>query len=77
MGNPAFNLPSSDMRPANDTFGDPNAFAQFQNAQDGLSSALSRLLVTVEPNLKEECRKLWQEAQELTLIFSKIAKSSN
>jgi len=36
-----------------------------------------RLLVTVEPNLKEECRKLWQEAQELTLIFSKIAKSSN
>jgi len=28
MGNPAFNLPSSDMRPANDTFGDPNAFAQ-------------------------------------------------
>lgn len=33
---------------------DPNAFAQFQNAQDGLSSALSRLLVTVEnyPQLK-------------------------
>ena len=33
---------------------DPNAFQQFQNAQDGLSSALSRLLVTVEnyPQLK-------------------------
>ncbi|MBK7104167.1 MAG: LemA family protein [Ignavibacteriae bacterium] len=33
---------------------DPNAFAQFQSAQDGLSSALSRLLVTVEnyPQLK-------------------------
>ncbi len=32
----------------------PNAFQQFQNAQDGLSSALSRLLVTVEnyPQLK-------------------------
>lgn len=27
---------------------DPNAFAQFQQAQDGLSSALSRLLVVVE-----------------------------
>jgi LemA protein len=33
---------------------DPNAFQQFQSAQDGLSSALSRLLVTVEnyPQLK-------------------------
>ena len=33
---------------------DPNAFAQFQSAQDGLGSALSRLLVTVEnyPQLK-------------------------
>lgn len=37
-----------------DMLSDPNAFAQFQNAQDGLSSALSRLLVTVEnyPQLK-------------------------
>lgn len=33
---------------------DPEAFARFQKAQDGLSSALSRLLVTVEkyPELK-------------------------
>ncbi|PID63093.1 MAG: LemA family protein [Ignavibacteriae bacterium] len=33
---------------------DPQAFQQFQSAQDGLSSALSRLLVTVEnyPQLK-------------------------
>ncbi|MFH1196088.1 MAG: LemA family protein [bacterium] len=33
---------------------DPQAFQQFQSAQDGLSSALSRLLVTVEnyPTLK-------------------------
>jgi LemA protein len=33
---------------------DPQAFAQFQKAQDGLSSALSRLLVVVEryPDLK-------------------------
>ena len=33
---------------------DPNAFAKFQKAQDGLSSALSRLMVVVEryPDLK-------------------------
>jgi len=37
-----------------DMLSDPNAFQQFQSAQDGLSSALSRLLVTVEnyPQLK-------------------------
>ncbi len=37
-----------------DMLSDPNAFAQFQSAQDGLGSALSRLLVTVEnyPQLK-------------------------
>jgi LemA protein len=37
-----------------DMLNDPNAFAKFQSAQDGLSSALSRLLVTVEnyPELK-------------------------
>src|SRR3989344_11010 len=29
-----------------------------------------------DENLKEECRKLWQEAKELTLIFSKIASST-
>ncbi len=27
--------------------------------------------------LAQECRTLWKEAQELTLIFSKIAKSSS
>lgn len=37
-----------------DMLSDPNAFQQFQSAQDGLSNALSRLLVTVEnyPQLK-------------------------
>ena len=37
-----------------DMLSDPNAFQQFQSAQDGLGSALSRLLVTVEnyPQLK-------------------------
>ncbi len=30
-----------------------------------------------EESLKELCRKLWQEAKEFTLIFSKIAFSSN
>ena len=29
-----------------------------------------------EENLKEECRNLWKEAHELTLIFSKIASST-
>lgn len=31
-----------------------------------------RMLAKAEPYLLEECRKLWQEAQELTLIFSAI-----
>ena len=35
-----------------------------------------RLLAKAEESLAKECRILWQEAQELTLIFSKIAKSS-
>ncbi|MBI1982018.1 MAG: four helix bundle protein [Candidatus Levybacteria bacterium] len=35
-----------------------------------------RLLAKAVEELKEECRKLWQEAQEFTLIFSKIAKST-
>lgn len=37
-----------------DTVNDPQAFAKFQAAQDGLTSALSRLLVVVEryPDLK-------------------------
>ncbi len=44
---------------------DPNAFAQFQSAQDGLSSALSRLLVTVEnyPQLKANENFLQLQAQ--------------
>lgn len=35
-----------------------------------------RLLAKAEESLAKECRILWQEAHELTLIFSKIAKSS-
>ena len=35
-----------------------------------------RLLAKAEEKLAKECRILWQEAHELTLIFSKIAKSS-
>lgn len=31
-----------------------------------------QLVSTAIPGHKEQCRKLWQEAQELTLIFSKI-----
>ena len=44
---------------------DPNAFQQFQAAQDGLSSALSRLLVTVEryPELKANENFLQLQAQ--------------
>ncbi len=39
---------------ADEVINNPEKFRQFQQAQDGLSSALSRLLVTVEqyPNLK-------------------------
>lgn len=36
-----------------------------------------RILAKADGNLKEECRRLWQEAHELTLIFSKIAISSS
>jgi LemA protein len=43
----------------------PSAFAQFQQAQDGLTSALSRLLVTVEryPDLKANENFLTLQAQ--------------
>ena len=34
-----------------------------------------RMLATANPGKKEECRKLWQEAHELTLIFAQISKS--
>jgi len=36
-----------------------------------------RLLAKSTDILKDDCRKLWQEAQELTLIFSKIAANTN
>lgn len=35
-----------------------------------------RLLVKAEENLKEECRELWKEAQEFTMIFSKVAANT-
>ena len=35
-----------------------------------------RMLATANPEKSGICRKLWQEAQELTLIFSKIIISS-
>lgn len=35
-----------------------------------------RMLAKVEVTAKEDCRKLWQEAHELTLIFSKIGANS-
>ena len=35
-----------------------------------------RLLARSYDDLKDNCRKSWQEAKELTLIFSKIASKS-
>jgi four helix bundle protein len=35
------------------------------------------LIAKFNPEQKESCRKLWQEAQELTLIFSKIILTIN
>ncbi|HHT9132118.1 MAG TPA: four helix bundle protein [Candidatus Tripitaka californicus] len=34
-----------------------------------------RMVAKANPHKKEACRKLWQEAQELTLIFSSILLS--
>jgi len=34
-----------------------------------------RMIAIAVPAKKDECRKLWQEAHELTLIFAKISKS--
>jgi len=34
-----------------------------------------RMVVVAIPELKEEARKLWQEAKELNLIFNSITKS--
>lgn len=36
-----------------------------------------RMLVTTNPEVKDECRMLWTEAQELTLIFGKIISKLN
>lgn len=35
-----------------------------------------RMLAKAVDNLKEKCKELWREAQEFTLIFSKIAIST-
>ena len=35
-----------------------------------------QLLAKASENVQQNCRNLWKEAQELTLIFSKIAASS-
>ena len=34
------------------------------------------MLVVINPELVEKLRKIWKEAQELTLIFSKSIKTS-
>ena len=36
-----------------------------------------RMISRANPEKADECRKLWGEAQELTLIFSKIVTSLN
>jgi four helix bundle protein len=33
-----------------------------------------RMIAKANPNKKKECRNLWKEAHELTLIFSSILK---
>ena len=35
-----------------------------------------RMIASAEPSLKENARKLWQEAKELNLIFGAIRRSS-
>lgn len=35
-----------------------------------------RMIARSAIELSEECRRLWREAQEFTMLFSKIAKSS-
>lgn len=34
-----------------------------------------RMIARANPSLKDECRKLWQEAHELTLIFAAILRN--
>jgi len=36
-----------------------------------------RILAKAVPEQTDECRQFWKEAQELTLIFSKIASTSS
>ncbi|MDP2909740.1 MAG: four helix bundle protein [bacterium] len=36
-----------------------------------------RIIAASEPNLKNDSRELWKEAQELNLIFGKIRRSCN
>ena len=36
-----------------------------------------RIISKASPEIKEKAKKLWQEAQELTLIFQKITNSLN
>jgi len=36
-----------------------------------------RMIAATDVGLKDECRKLWQEAHELTLIFAKITKGES
>lgn len=36
-----------------------------------------RMIVRYDDNLSEQARRLWQEAQELTLIFGKIVSTLN
>jgi four helix bundle protein len=35
-----------------------------------------RMIAKANPDRKKECKKIWQEAQELTLIFSTILNTS-
>ncbi|HUT96144.1 MAG TPA: four helix bundle protein [Candidatus Paceibacterota bacterium] len=35
-----------------------------------------RMIAVADENKKENCRELWQEAQELSLIFSSILRST-
>lgn len=35
-----------------------------------------RMVAVADPNVKDEARRLWQEAKELNLIFAKIFRSS-
>ncbi|MEI8343454.1 MAG: four helix bundle protein [Candidatus Moraniibacteriota bacterium] len=36
-----------------------------------------QLIAKANPDKEDECRKLWKEAHELTLIFSKIAATAS